>query len=82
MWHQPVRPAKAPTRESFHLGIARAAYVNGALTIEEFEQSVGHVLRGGHLNAAGRIPEPGELPSLPDPDLVAFAGGFWKGLGG
>lgn len=46
-----------PTRESFHLGMAKRAYVDGSLTLEEFKQSVEHVLRGGTLNAAGRIPQ-------------------------
>lgn len=56
MGHQPIPPAAPPTRESFHLGSARRAYVSGELTIEEFERSVEHVLEGGHLDAGGRIP--------------------------
>ena len=61
-----------PTRESFHLGIARAAYLLDQLTLDEFEQSVEHVLRGGTLNVYGRIPRPDELPTLPDPELVSY----------
>lgn len=37
--------------------MAKRAYVDGSLTLEEFKQSVEHVLRGGTLNAAGRIPQ-------------------------
>jgi hypothetical protein len=59
MGHAPPRRRKAespPSRESFHLGMARAAFVDGSLTIEEFEASVAHVLAGGTLDQRGRVP--------------------------
>lgn len=46
-----------PDRESFHLGTAKLAYMHNQLTLEELEQSIEHVLRGGTLTATGRIPE-------------------------
>lgn len=65
----PPQPGPPPDRESFHLGMARSAYLNGELTIEEFERSVEHVLRGGHLNHLGRIPADlyGRFPSALEP---------------
>lgn len=66
MGHNPIPPAPAPTRESFHLGMARAAYVNGDLTLDEFEQSVEFVLRGGHLTQEARIPETPVFPPSVD----------------
>ena len=45
----------SPTRESFHLHIARTAYVEGRLDLEEFERSAQHVLRGGTLDRHGRV---------------------------
>lgn len=45
-----------PSRESFHLGRAKRAYIDGLLTLEKLEGSVEHVLRGGTLHADGRIP--------------------------
>ena len=53
----------SPDRETFHLGMARLAYVAGAIDVEEFERSVAHVLDGGTLNANGRIGAYDELCS-------------------
>lgn len=52
-----------PSREDFNILLAREAYVRDELTLEEFEESVGHVLAGGDLTTAGRILEPGGLPA-------------------
>jgi hypothetical protein len=52
--HDPTGPP--PSRESFHLGMARSAFVNGRLDLEEYERSVGHVLAGGTLTQMGGIP--------------------------
>jgi hypothetical protein len=56
MGHRPPAVDKpAPTRESFHLMTAKTAYVVGNLTLDEFEASVWHVLKGGTLDRTGRI---------------------------
>lgn len=70
MGYAPKRRGKAPTRESFHLGIAKAAYVDGYLSVEEYERSVEHVLRGGALMSSGRIPKDALELVLDDPNLV------------
>jgi hypothetical protein len=44
-----------PDRESFHIGMARLAYIEGAIDVEEFEASVAHVLDGGTLDEHGRV---------------------------
>lgn len=48
----------SPDRESFHIGMARLAYIEGAIDVGEFESNVAHVLAGGTLNAQGRIATP------------------------
>lgn len=45
-----------PSTESFHLGMARSAYISGRMGIEDLEASVEHVLRGGVLRQDGGIP--------------------------
>jgi hypothetical protein len=50
MGHRPPRQSNPPTRESFHLGMAKSAYVKGELTLAEFEIVVEHVLSGGHFH--------------------------------
>lgn len=50
-----MRQLASPDRESFHLGMARLAYIEGAIDVEELEASVAHVLAGGTLNSNGRI---------------------------
>jgi hypothetical protein len=67
MGHQPRRdpgspPAalygpqiRSPDRESFHLHMARLAYVEGCIDVDEFERAIAHVLGGGYLNSRGRI---------------------------
>jgi hypothetical protein len=51
MGHTPIPPRlPPPTRESFHLGRARSAYVEGRITVDRFEELADHVLRGGHLS--------------------------------
>jgi hypothetical protein len=44
-----------PTRESFHLGVARAAFLAGHISLEQFERSVAHVLSGGTLDQRGLV---------------------------
>jgi hypothetical protein len=63
MGHRPPKRRVPPDRESFHLGMAREAYVRGSISVERFEECVEHVLRGGHL--PGRIEETGPLPAAP-----------------
>jgi hypothetical protein len=46
----------SPDRESFHIGMARLAYTEGRITLDEFEESVAFVLRGGTLDQHGCIP--------------------------
>ena len=72
MGYRPIPPRTPPTRESFHLGMARSAFVKGALDVAEFEASVEHVLLGGTLHSNGRIAHKGDLPSLPDQALVSY----------
>jgi hypothetical protein len=67
MGHSPPGQHAAPSRESFHLGIARAAYLGESLDLDEYERSVAHVLAGGSLNQAGRIGGP---PAPRDPSLL------------
>jgi hypothetical protein len=55
--HRPPKARSEPTRESFHLGIAKQQYVIGALELDEFEAAVEHVLSGGTLTMGGRIPD-------------------------
>jgi len=43
-------------RESFHLGVARAACIAGKIDVYEFEEAIEHVLRGGHLTQDARVP--------------------------
>ena len=49
-----------PTRESFHLHMARSAFLADERPIDEalvdFEAAVAHVLAGGYLTQQGRIP--------------------------
>ena len=61
MGYQPKRNPRfpSPTGEDFHLHMARSAYVDGKMEVEEFEDCVAHVLAGGHLNQYGKRPEPG-----------------------
>lgn len=50
MGHRPPQAlGPPPDRESFHLGRARAAYVEGRIELERFELLAAHVLRGGCL---------------------------------
>lgn len=50
MGHAPPRTKQPPpTRESYHLGLARRAYLEGDLDVEAFERAVEHVLLGGVL---------------------------------
>ena len=49
MGNNAIPARKHPTRESFHLGMARNAYLAGQIDIDEFEQCVSIVLAGGHL---------------------------------
>ena len=52
-----VPPMPEPTRESFHLGRARAAYVRGDIDADEFERLAHHVIvERGHLTQDLRIP--------------------------
>lgn len=44
------------SRERFHLGMAKAAYLDGDVPVEEYEAAVEHVLCGGTLDNRGRIP--------------------------
>ena len=53
----------SPDRETFHIGMARLAYIKGSIDVEEFEASVAHVLAGGTLNQDGRIGAYDELCS-------------------
>lgn len=46
----------SPDRESFHIGMARLAYIEGSISLDEFEISVAHVLCGGTLLKDGRAP--------------------------
>jgi hypothetical protein len=39
-----------PTAESFHLGRARQAYIDGAIDLDRFEELVEVVLVGGYLS--------------------------------
>ena len=48
----------SPDRERFHIGMARLAYIEGAIDVEEFEASVAHVLAGGTLDQHGHIHGP------------------------
>jgi len=67
-----IRPVRSPDRESFHLHMARLAYIEGAIDVEEFEGNVAHVLAGGTLNAQGRIegaPLHPDLPMFPTPEM-------------
>jgi hypothetical protein len=57
MGWQPKNAGPAPSAESFHLSMARSAYTNGRIDVEEFEECVEHVLAGGCLDAQGRIPD-------------------------
>lgn len=50
MGHNPIPPARPPTGEEFHLGRARAAFVDGLLDVAGFERLTEHVLRGGYLS--------------------------------
>lgn len=50
---RPVTAYRTPDRESFHLGIAKSAYVHDRLTVDEYERSVEHVLAGGTLDPYG-----------------------------
>jgi hypothetical protein len=59
MGHAPPRshgPYRPPTAESFHLHMARLAFLEGRMSVDEFERSVEHVLRGGTLTQSGRVP--------------------------
>lgn len=59
MGHAPPRSRgtySPPTAEDFHLSIARAAFLAGLLSVEEFERSVEHVVQGGTLTQSGRVP--------------------------
>lgn len=62
--HNPIPPRPAPTREDFHLGRARAAYLAGDIDLDRFEELAGHVLSGGHLSQAL---EPRGGPGKPPP---------------
>lgn len=50
MGNNPIAPVRAPSREEFHLGRARAAFLEGRLNAEGFERRVAHILRGGYLS--------------------------------
>ncbi len=46
----PPPPKRArPTRESFHLGMARSAYIEGRIEVDDYERCVEIVLAGGQL---------------------------------
>lgn len=49
----------APDRESFHIGMARLAYVAGKISLDDFECAIEQVLAGGTLDKDGRPPLPG-----------------------
>lgn len=59
MGHNPIPPRRAPDRESFHLGRARAAYIDGSISLERFDVLMRHVLDGGYLS---QNLEPRDLP--------------------
>jgi hypothetical protein len=44
----------SPDRESFHIGMARLAYIEGWVDCDEFEVSVAWVLKGGTVGSDGR----------------------------
>lgn len=54
----------SPNRETFHIGMARHAYLEGRIDIEAFERSVEHVLGGGTLDQDGQVPRPKELVAV------------------
>lgn len=62
----PIPPRSTPpTRESFHLGRAKAAYVANHLSLERFETLVEHVLKGGVLpEYLGIEDSPFEMPEM------------------
>lgn len=64
--HNPIPPRQPPTRESFHLGRARAAYIEGSIDVERFEVLAAHVLAGGYLS---QDLEPRDLPDGRDEAL-------------
>lgn len=41
--------------EDWRLSMARRAYMDGTITVDEFENCVEHVLAGGSLSADGRL---------------------------
>lgn len=49
MGNNPIPPAVKPTRESFHLGRARSAYIDGTIDLARFCECVDIVLDGGTL---------------------------------
>jgi hypothetical protein len=65
MGHAPPRGSgNVPSTEDFHIGMARASFLAGRLTLGEFEASVEHVLSGGYLDCMGR-PSTRPLPRDP-----------------
>lgn len=56
--HGTPRTPYYPTTESFHLDMARSAFLGDKVTAEEYERNVEHVLRGGTLSRFGRIGGP------------------------
>lgn len=66
---------RSPDRESFHLHMARLAYIGGHIDLEEFEAGVAYVLAGGTLNAQGRVegaPLHPDLPMFHAPEMEAI----------
>jgi hypothetical protein len=86
MGHAAPRHNHRPlTNEDFQLGIARSAFLNGSVDVEEFERDVEQVLRGGTSNPWIRrgdtrlaMPEtppssfgvPEKRGSIPHPDQI------------
>lgn len=57
MGYVPIPPAPRPTRESFHLGVARGLFFADELTLDEFEAAVHHVIvEKGTLTQSGCVP--------------------------